>query len=419
MKLPKLQKPDSYVGLYVVDFGDNTGVGFTAQEVAELFESERYKDCKAYKIHRAYPDGRLELKGVRRDIFQLEAGMFFFSADSRPPAMITRRTEPSNRATKKTYPVSDDPFLLTWESTLGEPGRSSIVTNDSGGRSGAQVLIAPAPHAPTVPREVRRTWRASAGAVAPGSRRIRGRGLQRHRLDRPLGGRSVGAGLLRRVPAGPVQRPPRLRGKPQGGVHFGGDRHTATATRATSKARSSPGSGPPRRSPPRSRTVAPKRRYSPSARCPGTGSALVAGDCAGSSRRSSPPWSARPRSPRAGPEPTPLDRPRQRRAGSGDRGAAWVSVRAPPLPRRGRRFETGRRTRRTGFRRVEGGGGYRVRGADGTETPTRLAGARHRLARRSTTRRSPPAATATDDARRDQARTQCSSAGPTWRTARS
>jgi len=82
MKLPKLQKPDSYVGLYIIDFGDNTGVGFTAQEVAELFESERYKDCKAYKIHRAYPNGKLELKGVRRDIFQLEAGMFFFSADS-------------------------------------------------------------------------------------------------------------------------------------------------------------------------------------------------------------------------------------------------------------------------------------------------------------------------------------------------
>ncbi len=82
MKLPKLQKPDSYVGLYVVDFGDNTGVGFTAQEVAELFESERYSHCKAYKIHRAYPDGKLELKGVQRDIFQLEAGMFFFLADS-------------------------------------------------------------------------------------------------------------------------------------------------------------------------------------------------------------------------------------------------------------------------------------------------------------------------------------------------
>ncbi len=82
MKLPKLQKPDKYVGLYVVDFGDNTGVGFTAEEVAELLESERYRDCKVYKIHRAYPDGRLELKGVRPEIFQLEAGMFFYSADS-------------------------------------------------------------------------------------------------------------------------------------------------------------------------------------------------------------------------------------------------------------------------------------------------------------------------------------------------
>ena len=82
MKLPKLQKPDSYVGLYIVDFGDNAGVGFTAQEVAELLESERFGHCKAFKIHRAYPDGKLELKGVRRDIFQLEAGMFFFSTDS-------------------------------------------------------------------------------------------------------------------------------------------------------------------------------------------------------------------------------------------------------------------------------------------------------------------------------------------------
>ena len=79
MKLPKVEKADKYVGLYVFDFGDHTGVGFTAQEVAELLESEKYKDCKVYKIHRAYPDGRLELKGVRAEIFQLEAGMFFYS----------------------------------------------------------------------------------------------------------------------------------------------------------------------------------------------------------------------------------------------------------------------------------------------------------------------------------------------------
>jgi hypothetical protein len=81
MKLPELKNSERYVGLYVFDFGDHCGVGFTAEEVAELFESEKYKDCKAYKIHKAYPDGKLELKGMRAEIFQLEAGMFFHSSD--------------------------------------------------------------------------------------------------------------------------------------------------------------------------------------------------------------------------------------------------------------------------------------------------------------------------------------------------
>jgi len=81
MKLPKLENNEKYVGLYVFDFGDHAGVGFTAQEVAELLESEKYKDGKVYKIHKAYPDGRLELKGIRAEIFQLEAGMFFYCSD--------------------------------------------------------------------------------------------------------------------------------------------------------------------------------------------------------------------------------------------------------------------------------------------------------------------------------------------------
>jgi len=81
MQLPKLENPGKYVGLYVFDFGGQAGVGFTAEEVAELFESERYKDCKAYKVHRAYPDGRLELTGVEARNFQLEMGMFFYSTD--------------------------------------------------------------------------------------------------------------------------------------------------------------------------------------------------------------------------------------------------------------------------------------------------------------------------------------------------
>ena len=79
MKLPKLQNSEKYVGLYIFDFGDHAGVGFTGEEIAELLESEKYKHGKVYKIHRAYPDGRLELKGLPSQTFQLEAGMFFYS----------------------------------------------------------------------------------------------------------------------------------------------------------------------------------------------------------------------------------------------------------------------------------------------------------------------------------------------------
>jgi len=79
MKLPKLKNSEKYIGLYIFDFGEHTGVGFTAEEVAELLESEKYKHSKVYKIHRAYPDGTLELKGVPAQTFQLEAGIFFYS----------------------------------------------------------------------------------------------------------------------------------------------------------------------------------------------------------------------------------------------------------------------------------------------------------------------------------------------------
>ena len=81
MKLPEINEPNKYVGLYVVDFGDHCGVGFTASEVAELLESTQYADVQVFKVHRANPDGTLELKGVSRQTFQLEAGMFFHAAD--------------------------------------------------------------------------------------------------------------------------------------------------------------------------------------------------------------------------------------------------------------------------------------------------------------------------------------------------
>lgn len=119
MKLPELKNSEKYVGLYVFDFGDHCGVGFTAEEVAELFESEKYKDCKAYKIHKAYPDGKLELKGVRAEIFQLEAGMFFHSSDLKTAKRdfkglvnLAVKTAPPCRAKVHLAKYNDNKFMI-------------------------------------------------------------------------------------------------------------------------------------------------------------------------------------------------------------------------------------------------------------------------------------------------------------------
>lgn len=119
MKLPKLQKPEKYIGLYVFDFGEHTGVGFTAQEVAELLESEKYKNGKVYKIYNAYPDGKLELKGVRAQIFQLETGMFFYSNDVKTSRQdfkqlvnLAVRTAPPCRAKVHLAKYSDSKFVV-------------------------------------------------------------------------------------------------------------------------------------------------------------------------------------------------------------------------------------------------------------------------------------------------------------------
>lgn len=77
MKLPNVDQPQRYGGLYVFDFGPWTAVGYTAEEIAVLLESEAYQTGKVYKIVRATPDGRMELRGVGPERFRLESGMFF------------------------------------------------------------------------------------------------------------------------------------------------------------------------------------------------------------------------------------------------------------------------------------------------------------------------------------------------------
>jgi len=118
MRLPEIKNPDKYVDLYVVDFGGHSGVGFTADEVAEFLESEKFKDVKVYRIYKAYPDGKMELKGVPNEIFELEAGMFFYEADETSASSDYKKlidsavkTAPPTKAKVHFAKYSDEKFV--------------------------------------------------------------------------------------------------------------------------------------------------------------------------------------------------------------------------------------------------------------------------------------------------------------------
>ena len=112
MKLPEVKDADKYTGLFVVDFGDHCGVGFVAEEIAELLESEQFADAQVYQVHRANPDGTMELAGVNKETFQLEAGMFFYAADAETAQGDYQR-------------------LLAWSDTQLPPARCKVQLADT------------------------------------------------------------------------------------------------------------------------------------------------------------------------------------------------------------------------------------------------------------------------------------------------
>ena len=69
MNLPSTNDPLAYAGSYVIDLGEQTLMGFSAEQVAVILESERYPDAHVYKVVRAYPDGRVLSRrtGFRRN----------------------------------------------------------------------------------------------------------------------------------------------------------------------------------------------------------------------------------------------------------------------------------------------------------------------------------------------------------------
>lgn len=81
--LPMLDTPSRYAGLYIVELAGQTAVGYTAEEVEALLESETIRaEARVFRIHRATPAGELELVGVPLDRFELESGMFFWFRDA-------------------------------------------------------------------------------------------------------------------------------------------------------------------------------------------------------------------------------------------------------------------------------------------------------------------------------------------------
>ena len=80
MKLPLVDQPHRYAGLFVFDFGEWAALGYTAEEVSMLLESEQYRDGKAYRIVRAAPDGTMELRGISAARFHAESGLFHWRA---------------------------------------------------------------------------------------------------------------------------------------------------------------------------------------------------------------------------------------------------------------------------------------------------------------------------------------------------
>jgi hypothetical protein len=85
--LPRLTNPQRYTGLYVVDFGDTLSVGYVAGEVAALFDSNQFPRMRAFRIHRALPDGTVSLAQISRDRFRPGAEeALFFLRDDEPSA---------------------------------------------------------------------------------------------------------------------------------------------------------------------------------------------------------------------------------------------------------------------------------------------------------------------------------------------
>lgn len=147
MKLPPLDRPQDYVGLFVYDFGDHISVGYTAEEINTLQSSPRHRGGAVYRVHRADEAGRLELQGMQAERLDRQEGLIFTFGDEPrarrdyatlhrgaqadplpcPTKLLLARLEATGPAfaVALTYPAYASGPVSTWLSRLGFEGGDS------------------------------------------------------------------------------------------------------------------------------------------------------------------------------------------------------------------------------------------------------------------------------------------------------
>lgn len=81
LKLPPVDDPHGYAGLFLYDFGTHTSVGYTAAEIALLRTHPDHRHGTAYQIYRVTEEGGFELRGVRESALFVGDATIFLRVD--------------------------------------------------------------------------------------------------------------------------------------------------------------------------------------------------------------------------------------------------------------------------------------------------------------------------------------------------
>ena len=81
MRLPVVEHPERYVGLYVFDFGTHVSIGYTASEIELLRQAASHREGTAYEIYRIDDSGRYELRGACDERLAAQEALCFLHAD--------------------------------------------------------------------------------------------------------------------------------------------------------------------------------------------------------------------------------------------------------------------------------------------------------------------------------------------------